>query len=232
MRWIVPLIVALAVQIAWAGGHGGSHSTGGTVHVNGYYRKDGTYVHPYDRAAPGTASYSSSVYEPTTSTSSASVPTTTTYVPPIPDNATVRVHEYDRQDGTHVKEYVRSAPGYADTVVGLTTTSPSRENPATSIVATALATRAVATQTTPTHQSAVSHTSRYSSVSGVQRDAHERIKRSEAAKHDFMRMTGYPNGRPGYVVDHIIPLKRGGCDCPSNMQWQTIQEAKAKDKWE
>jgi hypothetical protein len=27
-------------------------------------------------------------------------------------------------------------------------------------------------------------------------------------------------------------LKRGGCDCPSNMQWQTTQEAKAKDKWE
>ena len=47
-----------------------------------------------------------------------------------------------------------------------------------------------------------------------------------------MRMTGYPHGRPGYVVDHVIPLKRGGCDCPSNMQWQTIDEAKAKDKWE
>jgi hypothetical protein len=45
-------------------------------------------------------------------------------------------------------------------------------------------------------------------------------------------MTGYPNGRPGYVVDHVKPLKRGGCDCPSNMQWQTTQEAKAKDKWE
>jgi hypothetical protein len=47
-----------------------------------------------------------------------------------------------------------------------------------------------------------------------------------------MRMTGYPNGGPGYVVDHIVPLKRGGCDCPSNMQWQTVQEAKAKDRWE
>jgi hypothetical protein len=32
--------------------------------------------------------------------------------------------------------------------------------------------------------------------------------------------------------DHIVPLKRGGCDCPSNMQWQTREEAKAKDKWE
>jgi 5-methylcytosine-specific restriction endonuclease McrA len=35
-----------------------------------------------------------------------------------------------------------------------------------------------------------------------------------------------------HVVDHIIPLKRGGADSPSNMQWQTIEEAKQKDKWE
>jgi hypothetical protein len=47
-----------------------------------------------------------------------------------------------------------------------------------------------------------------------------------------MQMTGYPHGRPGYVVDHVKPLKRGGSDSPSNMQWQTKQAAKAKDKWE
>jgi hypothetical protein len=40
------------------------------------------------------------------------------------------------------------------------------------------------------------------------------------------------HGRPGYVVDHIIPLKRGGADEPWNMQWQTIAEGKAKDATE
>jgi hypothetical protein len=47
-----------------------------------------------------------------------------------------------------------------------------------------------------------------------------------------MKQTGYPHGRKGYVIDHIVPLKKGGCDCPSNMQWQTKADAKAKDKWE
>lgn len=64
------------------------------------------------------------------------------------------------------------------------------------------------------------------------RDSHGRLVRSEAAKREFMQETGYRHGRPGYVVDHVVPLKRGGCDCPSNMQWQTSAEAKTKDKWE
>jgi hypothetical protein len=34
---------------------------GKTVHVNGYTRKDGTYVAPYDRRPPGTADSSASV---------------------------------------------------------------------------------------------------------------------------------------------------------------------------
>ena len=33
---------------------------------------------------------------------------------------------------------------------------------------------------------------------------------------------------PGYVVDHIVPLKRGGIGGPSNMQWQTVEESRAK----
>jgi len=37
---------------------------------------------------------------------------------------------------------------------------------------------------------------------------------------------------PGYVIDHIKPLACNGADDPSNMQWQTEAEGKAKDKWE
>lgn len=59
-----------------------------------------------------------------------------------------------------------------------------------------------------------------------------RIHRSEEARREFERMTGYPHGRPGYIVDHVVPLACGGADDPSNMQWQTVSAAKAKDKWE
>ena len=66
----------------------------------------------------------------------------------------------------------------------------------------------------------------------VSRDERGRIQRSDAARHAFARQTGYPKGRPGYVIDHIVPLACGGADAPSNMQWQTVAEAKAKDKTE
>lgn len=75
-------------------------------------------------------------------------------------------------------------------------------------------------------------------TSAVERDARGRIKRSTSAKNEFKRAnpcpsTGKSSGAcPGYVIDHVQPLKRGGADAPSNMQWQTVATAKAKDRVE
>lgn len=84
--------------------------------------------------------------------------------------------------------------------------------------------------TTSTRKPTFSKGPRYSFV--AKRDANGKIERNRSATYQFKVQTGYRHGRPGYVIDHIIPLKRGGCDCPSNMQWQTKADAKAKDKWE
>src|SRR4051812_32288223 len=57
-------------------------------------------------------------------------------------------------------------------------------------------------------------------------DASGRIKRDPTARRAFVRehpcpATGQTTGAcPGYVVDHVQPLKRGGVDAPENMQWQ------------
>jgi hypothetical protein len=36
----------------------------------------------------------------------------------------------------------------------------------------------------------------------------------------------------GYVIDHIVSLACCGPDLPCNLQWQSVREAKAKDRWE
>jgi hypothetical protein len=70
------------------------------------------------------------------------------------------------------------------------------------------------------------------------RDSHGRIARSSTAKHQFQKSHPCPaNGKttgacPGYLIDHVVPLKRGGADASGNMQWQTKAAAKAKDKVE
>lgn len=64
--------------------------------------------------------------------------------------------------------------------------------------------------------------------------------RDRAQVHAFMRLHHCPGGPDagshtrcrGYVVDHICPLACKGKDHPSNMQYQSIAEGKAKDAWE
>lgn len=63
--------------------------------------------------------------------------------------------------------------------------------------------------------------------------------RSYKARADFAKAhpcpsTGKPSPRKctGYIIDHVVPLCAGGLDSPMNMQWQTVAEAKAKDRGE
>ena len=81
-----------------------------------------------------------------------------------------------------------------------------------------------------THSSSKHSRKNQESVRG--RTADVKIKRSEEARHEFMKQTGFPHGHPGYVIDHIKPLACGGMDATSNMQWQTVAEAKARDEVE
>lgn len=89
------------------------------------------------------------------------------------------------------------------------------------------------------HGGSTSHTPHNSNYAkGIKRDTSGHIARSPKAKSDFKKQhpcpsTGKANGAcQGYVIDHVKPLKRGGADASNNMQWQSKEEAKKKDKTE
>ena len=63
-------------------------------------------------------------------------------------------------------------------------------------------------------------------------------RRLGAVTHEFQRehlcpSTGETSGAcPGYRKDYIVPLGCGGLDVVSNLAWQTVAAAKAKDRWQ
>jgi hypothetical protein len=235
------VLVALGMACLLLAGTGGgleakgsrvsSSSSTKTVHVREYTRRDGTVVHAHDRAAPGTAAYSNpdagtrtiqSTVEPglkprreETKTSlqqlfdsqlSQPLPK---LVDPCPNCPPVNRHpDKAKWDEETLKNYW---PGRLD---------PVRNSPG------------------KTYKTAPSYSTVPTYHSTVERDSHGRFKRSGSAKHTFERTHPCPStgrttgGCPGYVIDHIQALKHGGTDSPSNMQWQTIAAAKAKDRTE
>jgi hypothetical protein len=62
--------------------------------------------------------------------------------------------------------------------------------------------------------------------------------RSRAVAREFQRehpclSTGRAAGAcPGYWRDHVVPLACGAPDAVSNVRWQTVADARAKDAWE
>jgi len=142
---------------------------------------------------------------------------------------TVHVRTYTRKDGTVVAAHERSAPGTKSTTPSTSSTPRARKTEPVRTTSTS----AVTTNTT------IVPATRPRTVSiSIARDSNGRLKRSASAKREFEAMrpcpaTGRASGPcPGYVIDHVMALACGGIDAPSNMQWQTKEQAKAKDKWE
>jgi hypothetical protein len=65
-----------------------------------------------------------------------------------------------------------------------------------------------------------------------------KIHRDPRARHEFKQLNPCPStGRArgacaGWIIDHRVALCVGGRDAPENMQWMTVADAKAKDRWE
>lgn len=131
----------------------------------------------------------------------------------------VHVRSYQRRSGVTVRPHYRATTG---TGVHRASARPRSLSRSPQVYVPRASRRAYAPRSTRPP----------SVATGRLRDSRGRIRRSAEARRQFMHSTGYPRGRPGYVVDHIVPLACGGADAPSNMQWQTVAAAKAKDKTE
>jgi hypothetical protein len=129
------------------------------------------------------------------------------------EQKTVHVKGYTKKDGTYVAPHERKAPSPKGSSSGSASSG---------------STSSTSSRSTSSSSSGKTQT-KQSSAATQPRDSNGRFARSETGKHDFERLTGYPKGRPGYIVDHIVPLACGGPAAPSNMQWQTVADAKAKD---
>ncbi len=140
---------------------------------------------------------------------------------PRSSSGSVHVRGYTTRSGKTVQPYTRNAPGEERSKASAARASTSTRSP-----------RVSAPHTASPRSPTVSHLHATTPTTQGGRDSHGRLKRSETAKEGFMRQTGHPHGWPGHVVDHRVPLACGGADAPSNMQWQTTDEAKAKDKVE
>ena len=77
------------------------------------------------------------------------------------------------------------------------------------------------------------------------RDAQGRIKRSDRVLREFVKVWTCPaNGLPvygahcpGWAIDHVLPLARGGCDLGHNLTWMRNEIKRCagqfcKDRWE
>lgn len=210
------LLVTFALMFAAGGvldaqrGKSSSSSTK-SVAVKGYTTKSGKTVQPYTRSAPGSAHTPAETPAPTSWTTPPAVthpstsPRTLTTVPFVWKPVLTGAPKPDSRART-------SGPDTTATFAR-PTASGKRNSP----VAPRLPFPRPASKT---------------ACASCPRDDAGRIARSEAAKRDFLKATGFPNGRPGWIVDHIKPLACGGTDTPSNMQWQTDAAAKAKDRVE
>lgn len=221
-------------------------SSGGSVHVRGYTRKDGTYVAPHERSAPDSSKannwstkgnvnpYTGKPGTHNLSPSGPAVPqqlapprtTAATPNPASPQQSALEKAEADSAALDKQRKLAEGGDPWSSYQLGV------RYLTGNGVPKDEDAGRAWLEKAAQKGHNLAYEKLKNTDFEVEKRDDKGRIIRSATARKEFMRMTGYPNGRPGYVIDHIVPLKRGGADTPENMQWQTIAEARAKDKWE
>jgi hypothetical protein len=242
------------------GGRSGGHSIGhsGPVSVRGYVRRDGTFVPPHFRSSPDgifSNNWSSrgNVNPFTGKSGTRLMPLADQGLPTsfVSRDGRVRIRSLDSNLGAEIPSIASPLPQVRTSIPGNRLNERALP-PIRTIIdlpPNGSAKQVRLDQVRPSSDAIVflppnvfgtggTFTTRSHPFTIGARDERGRIRRSASAKAAFVRMHPCPStgktsgGCPGYVVDHIGPLATGGADDPSNMQWQTAEAAKAKDKIE
>jgi hypothetical protein len=217
LGWALAFVLAFVLASPMSADAKGSKASSGgqkAVHVKEYTKKDGTTVEAHERKAPQPRNE----VERATGQPTARVSGRPIHIVTDPVTGRQRITNEPIAEAAPL-----SATPRAPLSTAVIPSAPRSSITARLSVATAASRKPVATKpASPTSEKS----------SAIARTANGRIQRSDAARHAFARQTGYPSGRHGYVIDHIKPLACGGADAPSNMQWQTVAEGKAKDRIE
>lgn len=150
----------------------------------------------------------------------------------------VKVKGYDRKDGTHVEGYSRGKPNHPDHSANTNLYNPSPRGRVLSVYGHCAVVDPGFIVCGDHLLGPQEKIPQAAQAMAPRRDSRGRIKRSKEVLTTFQYYdpcpaNGHARGRcPGYVIDHIVPLACGGVDDPVNLQWQTVAEGKAKDKWE
>jgi len=239
--WLLLCAGAAVAQKSHSSSHSShlSHISGsGSVYVHGYTRKDGSFVSPHYRSAPGTASPSAGGGYRSIDVSGAGRSDLSEWAATHRVNSAPPTTKERPSASTSAGSGHSIAWSHPSTVPKTVTYPPGSKGIASGNASHGGAHYGTGTthpKTKPSHTTTAGGTTGHHAktyCSTCPRDSHQEIARSETAKRLFMRQKGYSHGRPGYVVDHIKPLACGGRDEPSNMQWQTVEQARLKDKIE
>jgi len=154
----------------------------------------------------------------------------------------VHVRSYTKKDGTVVGAHTRSAPSSSHSGAAASSqthrstpgTGPTTSTPRTcdSPNSTTTTPRTYgssgSTTTTPRTYSSSSRatTATARSSSGTHRNPN--VRAAFRRTHPCPSTGRSAGGCPGYEVDHIVPLYKGGSDATGNMHWLSTSEHKAK----
>jgi hypothetical protein len=212
----------------------------GRVYVHGYTRKDGTFVKPHYRNSPDSGSNSAKSFTPYIGDNNGSISSGnmagTPYLADVPrkapavqeDPEVVAKYRNKILEGVVAWQMEKAEAGSdsAQCAIGMRY-----------LKGDGLAQSETIGRTWLVESAKQGNSDAYDVLKNVDfevpfKDKSNRVIQSTSARREFLVKSGYPKGRIGHVIDHIVPIEKGGADVVGNLYWASYKEAREKETWD